>query len=87
MITQFLSGWIMMGCAACGLFFLRTWRETRDQLFAKFAAAFWLLAVERLVLAVLSPAHEMRPYVFIFRLLAFATILLAIFRKNRLPER
>ena len=45
MLSNFLSGAITMGFLAGGLFFLRFWRETRDQLFLTFAVAFWLLGL------------------------------------------
>ncbi|WP_436040821.1 DUF5985 family protein [Rhizobium sp. LjRoot98] len=33
------------------MFFIRFWRRTRDALFAAFAAAFWLLALNQALLA------------------------------------
>jgi hypothetical protein len=80
--SVFLSGAVMLGCAAIGLFFLRSWRRTGDRLFGFFALAFLLLAVERWVL-VLAPAHELRYSIFLIRLAAFVVILIAIVDKNR----
>jgi hypothetical protein len=82
-ISAFLSGAIMLACAAIGLFFLRSWRRTGDRLFGFFALAFALLALERWVLVLLSPAHELRYSVFLIRLAAFVVILVAIVDKNR----
>ena len=40
---DFLSGAVALGFFVCGLYFLRFWRRTRDQLFLAFALAFVLL--------------------------------------------
>ena len=42
-MLTFLWGASALGCWVIGLFFLRFWRNTRDRLFAFFAAAFWVL--------------------------------------------
>lgn len=78
-----ISGAILLGFWAIGVFFSRFWRASGDRFFGFFAIAFWLLAVERLVLIFLDPAHEMRPYVYAIRLIAFLVIIYAIFDKNR----
>jgi hypothetical protein len=89
LVGQFLSGGIMVGCLACGYFFFRFWKKTRDSLFAVFAVAFWILAIERVFLlatvnlADLSGTHELRGYVYWFRLTAFLLILIAFAMKNR----
>ncbi|MDZ4860634.1 MAG: DUF5985 family protein [Candidatus Hydrogenedentes bacterium] len=82
-MMQFLSGAIMMASAACGLYFLKSWTMSRDRLFFLFALSFWFLAVERWMLAVVSPENEFRYYVYTFRLIAFAIIVVAILDKNR----
>jgi hypothetical protein len=79
---DFLLGLIVMGCLVAGLFFLRFWRKTRDRLFAVFAAAFWLLALNW-TLVVLVSGEEVRPALYAIRLLAFVLILLGIADKNR----
>jgi hypothetical protein len=66
-----------------GLCFLRFWRDTRDRLFVFFAVAFWLLALCWMLLALLSPTEEMRPYIYAIRLAAFGLIIAAIVDKNR----
>jgi hypothetical protein len=83
MLNQFLNGAIMMGFIIAGLFFLRFHRRTRERLFAMFAAAFFVLAIERVVLACVNPAAEFRPYVYLIRLMAFLLIIIAIVNKNR----
>jgi hypothetical protein len=82
-MTGLLSGAIIMANFVVGLFFLRFWRKTRDRLFAMFAAAFWMLAINRIVLASLTVESELRTPVYVVRLLAFVLILLAIIDKNR----
>jgi len=89
LLNQFLSGGIMVGFLACGFFFFRFWRKTRDSLFAVFAVAFWILAIERVFLLAtvnmgdLSGTHELRGYVYLFRLVAFLLIIFAFVWKNR----
>jgi hypothetical protein len=66
-----------------GLCFLRFWRDTRDRLFAYFAVAFGLLALCWLLLALVNPTAETRPFVYAIRLAAFGLIIAAIVDKNR----
>ena len=82
-LLAFVYGATAMACAAIVLFFLRFWRETRDRLFLLFAAAFMVLAVNRVALATLRPAAENVPYLYALRLVAFALIAFAIVDKNR----
>jgi hypothetical protein len=83
MSAQFLSGAIMMASLVAGLVFLRFWRQTRDRLFATFALSFWLMALERLILAAIEPVDETRTFVHMIRLMAFLLIVVAIIDKNR----
>ncbi len=80
--TQFMLGAIVTASFVAGLFFVRFWRRTRDRLFAMFAAAFWLMAVNWLALA-FTKSDEMRTAFYIVRLVAFVLILVAIIDKNR----
>ncbi len=82
-MVPIMEGAIVLGFAAAGLFFLRFWRETRDRLFLLFGLAFFILAVNRvgLALAVLSEANHHGLYW--VRFLAYSLILLAIVDKNR----
>ena len=82
-MLSFLSGAIMMACAASGLFFFKFWRTSRDRLFLFFAVAFWTLATERWVLVIKPVTAETGFCVYVFRLVAFAIILAAIIDKNR----
>lgn len=83
-MNQFLSGAMAMGYMLAGLFFLRFFRETRDRLFAMFAASFAILGINRIAIAAANPADEASPILFyLIRLLAFLLILAAIIDKNR----
>jgi peptidoglycan/LPS O-acetylase OafA/YrhL len=82
-VTALVSGLLVMGYAVAGLFFLRFWRETRDRLFGIFAGAFWLLAVQRLLLALFQNPDNEQTWLYGIRLLAFVLILVAIVDKNR----
>ena len=80
---QFVSGAIMVCCLVAGFFFLRFYKKTSDPLFSMFALAFWVLALERLVLGTIGTSDEPRPEIYLIRLSAFLLILIAIIRKNR----
>ena len=82
-LLAFLSGAVTLGFATAALFFLRFWRDTRDELFLAFAAAFLLLGVGQAILALGGIPDEQRRWVYQFLLVAFLTISLAILRKNR----
>ncbi|HEX6746994.1 MAG TPA: DUF5985 family protein [Longimicrobium sp.] len=83
-LKALVSGAMVMAYLVAGLFFLRFWRDTRDRLFAIFAAAFWLLAVQRAVLTLLAhPGQEGAIWIYALRLLAFVLILFAVIDKNR----
>jgi hypothetical protein len=82
-INQTLSGAILLGFWVAGLFFFRFWKLTRDRLFSIFALAFWVMGLERLILTIMTPENEFRPYIYLFRLLAFTLLAAAIIDKNR----
>jgi hypothetical protein len=79
-MNQLVAGAIAMGFAVAGLFFLRFWRDTRDRLFAFFALSFFMMAVNRVGLA-MQPAGEGEGLYWV-RFLAFALILVGILEKN-----
>ena len=77
-----ITGAITAGYAVAALFFLRFWRQTRDRLFAAFAAAFLLLALANpLPLLANVPSEDQAP-IYLLRLFAFLLIILAVLRKN-----
>jgi hypothetical protein len=78
-----LEGVLLAGYLVAGLYFLRFWRDSRDRLFAIFAAAFVLLALQRLLLALEVALMEDHVWAYVIRLLAFLLILYAIVDKNR----
>jgi len=82
-LYDFLSGAVSLGFFVCGLFFLRFWRRTRDELFLGFAAAFGLLGVGQAVIALANVPTEERGSLYLVRLAAFALIIVAVLRKNR----
>lgn len=79
-MTEFLFGAITMGLVVAGLFFAKFWRRSRDPLFALFALAFWLLAINQAL--VLAVPQEERSFIYLLRLAAFALIAWAIVQKN-----
>jgi uncharacterized membrane protein HdeD (DUF308 family) len=82
-MTMLISGAIVAAYAVAGLFFLRFWTETADRLFGIFAIAFWMLGVQRLLLALDLDPTDGHVWVYLLRLLAFVLILGAIVDKNR----
>ena len=82
-MMDLLSGILVAGDAVAGLFFLRFWVASRDRLFAMFAAAFWILGIQRLLLALTRTIVEDQAIFYSLRLLAFVIIIGAIVDKNR----
>lgn len=80
---EFTSGLIAMGFLVSSVFFVRFWKQTRDSLFAAFAAAFALLAVNQTLLAFSRVTLEERSPLYLLRLVAFAIIIGAVIAKNR----
>lgn len=83
MVATFLAGAIVFGFALAGLFFLKSWRRTHDELFLAFTGAFWLLGLGQALLTFSDVPLEERTLLYLFRLAAFVLILTAIWRKNR----
>ena len=82
-VSQFISGLITMGFLVAGLFFLRFWARTRDLLFAAFTGAFWLLAANQALVAIIDAPREERSWIYLLRVAAFAMIIAAVVWKNR----
>ena len=84
-MKELVSGALVMAYFVAGLFFLRFWKETRDRLFGIFAAAFWLLCLQRALLTLLVEDADRGEHLFFYviRLFAFLLILWAIIDKNR----
>lgn len=86
-MSEFLQGGTFLASAGVALFFLRFWRQTGDRLFAVFAAAFTLFAVNRLLLAVLDEQSEGRTWVYGVRAATFMMIIIAVADKNLRRDR
>lgn len=81
--TGIVSGLIIAGYLVIGTFFLRFRKESSDRLFAFFAAAFYLLALQRLLLVTLPATETVTIGLYGVRAFAFGVILYAILDKNR----
>jgi hypothetical protein len=82
-VKQFCWGMLTMASVVASLFFLRYWKASRERLFAFFAVAFAMLAVNWLVLTAVDPAFEARHLIYLIRLAAFVVIIVGIVDKNR----
>ena len=82
-LLDFLSGAITMCFLVAGLFFLRFWSGTRENLFLAFAFAFWLLGLNQALLTLTDIPVEERSPLYLLRLAAFALILVSVAMKNR----
>ena len=82
-MNDFLAGVATCGSWGIAAFFVRFWLDTRDRFFALFAAAFFILSINWLLVAVLHPSSETRPFFYLMRLVAFGLIILAVIDKNR----
>lgn len=81
-MNDFMRGAIAMGFLVAAGFFFRFWRESQDRLFAYFAAGFFLLAMNRPLLAVLDVEHNANLEPYLVRLLAYVIIVAGIVDKN-----
>ena len=90
-MTMFFTGFSAATFAASGLFFLKFWLASRDKFFLHFCGAFWILAVERTMGAVLfisagyveSNMAAPRNWLYLLRLTSFALIVVGMIHKNR----
>jgi heme A synthase len=81
-MTEILAGMVTMGFLIAALFFVRFWRRTGDPLFATFAVAFVLLAVNQALIGVSNVPNEGHSWLYLPRLAAFALLIAAIVWKN-----
>jgi hypothetical protein len=82
-LVLFMWGALAMGSGTAGLFFLRFWLQTRDRLFALFGAAFFVLALNWIVLGLGLASDETKHYVYLLRLVANLILITGIVEKNR----
>ncbi|HEX4086660.1 MAG TPA: DUF5985 family protein [Chthoniobacteraceae bacterium] len=81
-MIDFLSGAVTLAYVLAGVFFLRFWKKTHDRLFAHFAIAFWLLALNQTVEVILKAGDERVGYSYILRVAGFLIILASVIDKN-----
>jgi len=81
-MIAFLSGAVTMGFFIAAVFFLRFWVKTSDRFFLAFAIAFLLIALNHAFAHWLGAADEHVGYTYLFRVLGFILILVAIVDKN-----
>ena len=82
-MKELLAGGMVTGYLVAALFFLRFWSRTRDALFGFFAAAFTILALQRLALTLTNESAEYTTAFYGARLVAFLLIIAGIWNKNR----
>lgn len=82
-MRELLAGAITAAAAVAALYFLKFWRRSHDRLFALFAAAFALLAVNGIAVGLTHSGGEFEVAIYLVRLAAFVLILVAIIDKNR----
>ena len=81
-VNTFLAGMVTAGFLAAGLHFARFWSRSRDFLFLAFTAAFWLLALNEALIALMSGPHNGQSWFYMLRVAAFLIIAVAIVLKN-----
>jgi hypothetical protein len=81
-VIELLSGALVFAYLIAGVHFLRFWRRTGDRLFAHFAIAFWLFALNQIAASWPIVTNETGGYEYLLRVLGFIVILVAIVEKN-----
>jgi peptidoglycan/LPS O-acetylase OafA/YrhL len=81
-VNAFLAGMVTAGFFAGGLFFARFWARSRDSFFLAFTAAFWLLAMNQMLVALVREPEVNEVWLYLLRVAAFLLIAAAIVRKN-----
>lgn len=81
-MVDFFSGAAALSFVVAGGYFLRFWRKTGDRLFFSFAVAFWLLALNQTIAAMLGVDDARTGYAYLLRVIGFIVILAAIVGKN-----
>jgi hypothetical protein len=81
-VNTFLAGMVTAGFLAAGLYFARFWSRSRDFLFLAFTVAFWLLALNEALVALVSGPDNGQSWFYVLRVVAFLIIAAAIVRKN-----
>lgn len=82
-MNDLILGAVAMASLVAALFFLKFWRQTREQLFLFFSLAFAVDALTRVALGLSRVSNEDEPLLYLGRLVTFALIVAAIVHKNR----
>jgi Family of unknown function (DUF5985) len=80
--ADFAAGFLACAFLVATLFFIRFWRRANDLLFLAFAAAFFLLALQQILMVFLNLPEEDRTWIYLLRLAAFGVLIIAILVKN-----
>lgn len=78
----FLLGFIVACSLVTAIFFLKYWRDVQDPLFLAFAAFFGIQGVLHAAVLLLARPNEGNVWLFLMRLLAVLSVLVAILWKN-----
>ena len=81
-MIDFLSGAVTLGYLVGAAFFIAFYRKTRDRLFAAFAAAFLLFALNQALAWLFTVVSEPTSLIYALRVLGFLIIIWAIVDKN-----
>jgi hypothetical protein len=82
-INYLLTGAIGMASLIAALFFLRFWKTTHDRFFLYFAVSFLIQGVNRFFLVQGVQASDDTPIGYLFRLISYMLIVIAVIEKNR----
>ena len=82
LVKSLLLGAIALGFAVAGLFFLRFWHVTHDRLFLYFSVAFFLQALDRVLIGISTDSTDENAAIYLIRLVAYGLIIFAIVDKN-----
>ena len=85
-MIEFFSGVVTAGYLVAAGFFWRFFGKTRDRLFAAFAVAFLLFALNQALVGLFHVRTEPESLVYVLRILGFVVILAAILDKNVRPR-
>ena len=81
-LTTFLLGANTLAYFLAAMFFLRSWRRTRDRLFLIFGAAFLLFGINEAASALQLLPQGRESLAFLLRLAGFILLIVAIIAKN-----
>lgn len=80
-LVDFLLGGTSVALLGSSIFFLRYWKDTKDQLFAFFSASFFIMAISQVGILFGTDVDRL-PYGYWMRLASFVLIIMGIIEKN-----